>query len=96
MAHTKHHCPATLKPVTVALLTSLASMAMATPPAPTALPTGGSVAAGNATISQSGANLSVNQTTNRGIINWNTFNIGSQATVNFNQPSASAVTLRHL
>ena len=96
MAHTTHHCPATLKPVTAVFLASLASMAMAGPPAPTALPTGGTVAAGTAAISQNAASLTVNQASNKAIINWNTFNIGAQATVNFNQPSASAITLNRV
>jgi large exoprotein involved in heme utilization and adhesion len=46
---------------------------------PTALPTGGQVAAGSAAISQSGAQMDVNQATQRAIINWQSFNIGANA-----------------
>ena len=63
---------------------------------PTALPTGGQVAAGSATISQSGAQMDVNQATQRAIINWQSFNIGANASVNFAQPSASSVVLNRV
>ena len=63
------------------------------PPAATQLPTGGKVVAGQAGITQSAATLNVNQTSNRAAIDWATFNVGSQAQVNFNQPSVSSVTL---
>ena len=50
---------------------------------PNALPTGGTVASGAASISQAGSRLNVLQHTGQAILNWNTFNIGSQAAVNF-------------
>ncbi len=61
-----------------------------------ALPTGGTVSAGTATMATSGAALNVNQTSDRAAINWQSFSIGSNATVNFNQPNASAVTLNRV
>src|SRR6202012_528566 len=55
------------------------------------------VSAGSASISAgSGAVLNVNQASNRAVINWNTFDLGSAAQVNFNQPSAAAVTLNRV
>ena len=66
------------------------------PPAPTQLPTGGKVVAGQAGISQSAATLNVNQTSNRAAIDWATFNVGAQAQVNFNQPGVSSVTLNRV
>ncbi len=66
------------------------------PPAATQLPTGGKVVAGQAGIVQNAATLNVNQTTNRAAIDWATFNVGSQAQVNFNQPSVSSVTLNRV
>ena len=63
---------------------------------PAALPTGGQVAAGSATISQSGARMDVNQATQKAIINWSSFNIGSSASVNFAQPSSSSVVLNRV
>src|SRR5215204_1046923 len=61
------------------------------------LPTGGSVAAGSATIAtpQNGA-LNINQSTNQAIINWNTFSVGNGGAVNFNQPGASSATLNRV
>ena len=37
--------------------------------------------------------LNINQSSNRAALNWQTFNVGSAAQVNFNQPSSSSVTL---
>ena len=72
--------------------------AMAAPPvpAPTQLPTQGQVAAGLASIVQNANTLTVNQASNRAIINWSSFNVGSQATVNFVQPSPSSVALNRV
>ncbi|MCF8159223.1 MAG: filamentous hemagglutinin N-terminal domain-containing protein, partial [Polaromonas sp.] len=63
---------------------------------PTQLPTGAQVTAGSAAVTQAGSKMDVNQTSNRAVINWNTFNVGSQAQVNFNQPSATAATLNRV
>ncbi|MBI1203784.1 MAG: filamentous hemagglutinin N-terminal domain-containing protein, partial [Rhodopseudomonas sp.] len=63
----------------------------------TELPTGGSVAAGSATISSpNSSTLNVNQSTDRAIINWNSFSVGAGGTVNFNQPSAASATLNRV
>ena len=68
--------------------------------APNALPTGGRVVAGNATISQTqnanSASMNINQTSQRAVVNWDSFNVGKNATVNFNQPNSSAVTLNRV
>jgi filamentous hemagglutinin family protein len=72
-----------------------AGAAYAAPPA-TALPTGGQVAAGQAQISTSGSQMTINQATSQAILNWNTFDIGAQASVKFQQPSASAVALNRV
>ena len=63
---------------------------------PSALPTGNVVTSGQVKISQSSATMNVNQSSNNAVISWNTFNIGSQATVNFNQPSSSSNTLNRV
>src|SRR5262245_10581425 len=60
-------------------------------------PEGGVVVGGGATISgQGGANVTVNQTTPRAIINWHTFNIGAGETTQFNQPNSSSVVLNRV
>ena len=60
------------------------------------LPTGGNVVAGTASITQNASVLNINQTTVRAAIDWSTFNVGSAAEVNFNQPSSSSVTLNRV
>ncbi len=64
------------------------------------LPTGGTVAQGNAVIGTPGmANgrntLQINQTSTAAILNWSTFNVGSNGTVSFQQP-ANGVTLNRV
>jgi len=60
------------------------------------LPTGGQVSAGAASISQTSNVMTINQSTNRAAVNWNTFNVGSQATININQPTSSSVLLNRV
>ena len=80
----------------VLALHSTSALAVPLTPALNALPTGGQVAAGKATIQQSGSKMTVNQTTATGILNWKTFTIGSSASVTFNQPNAASVTLNRV
>jgi filamentous hemagglutinin family protein len=61
-----------------------------------ALPTGGTVVGGSATISQSGSNMTINQTTAKMAADWQSFSIGTGSTVTFNQPSASSVALNRV
>ncbi|MBT8541411.1 filamentous hemagglutinin N-terminal domain-containing protein, partial [Polynucleobacter paneuropaeus] len=65
-------------------------------PAANALPTNGQVVAGQANISQTGNVMNINQSTQRAVINWDSFNVGKNATVNFNQPNSSASTLNRV
>ena len=69
--------------------------AFAAPPA-NALPTGGQVVAGSAGIAQAGSRMTITQATDKVILNWNTFNIGSDAAVTFNQPGAGSVALNRV
>lgn len=59
-------------------------------------PIGGSVVEGTAGISHAGSVTNIDQSTNKAIINWQGFSIGVSETVNFNQPSSSAVTLNRV
>ena len=70
--------------------------AQASPPAPGQLPTGGQVVAGQATISQNNAQMNVQQSSANAVVNWQTFNVGSQAQINFQQPSSSAAILNRV
>jgi filamentous hemagglutinin family protein len=60
------------------------------------LPTGGSVAAGQAVIATSGNTMNINQSSQRAVVNWNSFNVGKNATVNFNQPNVNSSTLNRV
>jgi filamentous hemagglutinin family protein len=71
-------------------------------PASNALPTGGQVVAGQTTIgapqstANGGTRMDVHQASAQTIINWQTFNVGSNAHINFNQPNSSAVALNRV
>lgn len=81
------------------LAPSVAAVAQIVAPvvtAPTQLPKDGVVSAGQAVISTSGNTMTVNQSTNRAVINWSGFDIAANATVNFVQPDSSAVTLNRV
>ena len=64
--------------------------------AATALPTGAVVNSGSVSTSTAGAVMSINQTSAKASINWQSFNIGSGATVNIAQPNAKAVLLNRV
>ena len=61
-----------------------------------ASPTGGTVTSGTASISQNGNVTNINQASNKASINWNTFNIAKNETVNFKQPSIDSITLNRV
>ncbi|MDO8300849.1 filamentous hemagglutinin N-terminal domain-containing protein, partial [Lacisediminimonas sp.] len=61
-----------------------------------ALPTGGQLVAGQAVISQLSNQMTVSQGSDKAIINWNTFNIGSAAAVNFQMPSSTSAVLNRV
>ncbi|WP_019561925.1 two-partner secretion domain-containing protein, partial [Caldimonas manganoxidans] len=60
------------------------------------LPTGGQIVAGSGSITQSGTVMTVTQDTAKMAANWQSFSIGQGHTVNFVQPSASAVALNRV
>jgi filamentous hemagglutinin family protein len=59
-------------------------------------PTGGKVVGGTGSISQSGANTVINQQSKLLALDWQTFNVGKDASVLFNQPGASAIALNRI
>ncbi|WP_160170435.1 S-layer family protein [Afipia sp. P52-10] len=76
---------------------SVVAIVASTPSQAQTLPTGGSVAAGTATIATpSPGTLTINQTTNQAIVNWQSFSVGQGNIVNFNQPSAVSATLNRV
>ena len=65
-------------------------------PAANARPTGGIVTAGSASIGTSASTTTITQSTQRTAINWQSFDVGSQQTVDFIQPSSSSVALNRV
>ncbi|MDX1669662.1 MAG: filamentous hemagglutinin N-terminal domain-containing protein, partial [Limnobacter sp.] len=78
----------------LALLISLIGTAAC--PVAYAGPQGGSVAAGSASVVQSGSTVDVNQHTDRAVIDWSSFDVDANEAVNFSQPSASSVILNRI
>ncbi len=86
-----------LGPTRLAALASLAlAVTFGSSQAQNVLPTHGVVTSGAASIGQSGANLSVTQTSPRAIVNWGSFSIGQGNGVTFDQPSASSAILNRV
>ena len=81
---------------TTVVLVLVLSLPAAAQPAPNARPTGGSVVGGAAAISHTGTNTRIDQSSQRAAIDWQSFNVGSQQSVTFSQPSASAVALNRV
>ncbi len=62
-----------------------------------ALPTGGNVVGGSATINYGApGQLDVHQSTDRAVIDWSSFNIGKNATTEFYQPNAGSLTVNRV
>ncbi|MGK5058479.1 YDG domain-containing protein [Janthinobacterium sp. LB2P49] len=61
-----------------------------------AAPTGGQVVAGTASISQQGNSTTIRQSSQQAALNWSGFNVGANETVNFVQPSASALAVNRI
>lgn len=60
-------------------------------------PNGGSVIAGQATIAQTApAQVTITQSTDKAIINWNSFSIGAGEKTRFVQPSSNSITLNRV
>jgi len=81
---------------TVALNTLAFAVMLAFGTGARALPTGGAVAAGGATISTAANAMTVSQSTQNVAINWQGFSIGQGQSVQFVQPSSSAVALNRV
>ncbi len=78
-----------LKGLAVSLMLAFASNAWA-------LPTEGVVSAGGANIASVPGTMTVNQSTQNAVINWQSFNIGQTEAVRFVQPNSSAVALNRV
>ncbi|TAK79143.1 MAG: filamentous hemagglutinin N-terminal domain-containing protein, partial [Gammaproteobacteria bacterium] len=84
------------KKVSSSLWIALAISALA-PTATWALPQDGQVAAGSAAISSPTSNsLHINQTTDKAVINWQSYNVAQQESVHYQQPSSSSISLNRV
>ncbi|NOX91876.1 MAG: filamentous hemagglutinin N-terminal domain-containing protein, partial [Gammaproteobacteria bacterium] len=61
-----------------------------------AAPQGGQVSAGSASIQSSGNITQINQNSQQLVIDWNSFNVGVNESVNFLQPNSSAAVLNRI
>ncbi len=72
-------------------------LALVSPLSMAELPTGLNVVAGQATVTTPTANnMHINQATDKAVLNWQTFNIGSGQSVHFIQPAATSVALNRV
>ena len=69
---------------------------VAAPAQAQSLPSGGSVAAGSATIAAGNQTVTVNQSSQNVVLNWQSFSIGKDNAVVFVQPNSSAVALNRV
>ncbi|MDI9409748.1 MAG: filamentous hemagglutinin N-terminal domain-containing protein [Candidatus Pacebacteria bacterium] len=61
-----------------------------------ALPSGGSVVNGTATITSLGNTTTIRQSTDRSVIDWASFSVGANETVNFEVPTSTSATLNRV
>ncbi len=61
-----------------------------------AAPQGGQVVGGSGSISTSGATTTINQASDKLSLNWQSFNVGKTESVNFVQPSTSAIAVNRI
>ena len=83
-------------PITSACIAVAVVVAVAPSKAQNILPTSGVVTSGAASIRQSGADLTIAQTSPRAIVNWGSFSIGQSNGVTFDQPSSSSAILNRV
>ncbi|GAA0889280.1 YDG domain-containing protein [Rhodanobacter soli] len=89
-------------PVAISAAMPMPRMALPTPPVATAIvsstasPSGGQVTVGSGNISQSGLTTTINQHSQNLSLNWQSFNIGADSTVNFVQPNAQSIAVNRI
>ncbi|CAG9298032.1 two-partner secretion domain-containing protein [Celerinatantimonas diazotrophica] len=60
------------------------------------LPTGGQVVAGQGSIAQADSSMTIHQSSQNMVVNWNSFSIGKQNKVQFVQPGSSSAVLNRV
>ncbi len=61
-----------------------------------ALPVDGVVVAGSASVASGNGSMTINQSSQNVVLNWQSFNIGAAETVNFVQPNSNSVALNRV
>ncbi|HEX7389990.1 MAG TPA: filamentous hemagglutinin N-terminal domain-containing protein, partial [Acidiphilium sp.] len=82
--------------LTAALLAAPRGYAEPPMPAPNTTPQGGQVVGGSASITQGAGSTTITQSSQRAAIDWQSFNVGSNAHVTFVQPNAQAIALNRV
>ena len=84
-------------PIVLWVLTAVASPGVwAQAVAPSALPSGGVVTSGQAQIQTQPSAVIIQQSTPKAIIEWNSFNVGESASVQFQQPGRDSVIFNRI
>lgn len=74
----------------------LAAVHLLVPCLTLALPTDGRVAGSGATLQPTSKSITIQQTTDKAILNWKSFSIAADEAVHFRQPSADAIALNRV
>lgn len=74
----------------------LAAVQLLIPSLTLALPTDGRVAGGGATLQSTSKSITIQQTTDKAILNWKSFSIAADEAVHFRQPSADSIALNRV
>jgi filamentous hemagglutinin family protein len=77
----------------IILFTSFHFISVFAAPPMNELPVNGQLTAGQAVITQQASSMVVNQQSNRAVLSWDSFNIGQNASVSFQQPNNQSVIL---
>ena len=83
-------------PLAQLLLATTALSGLTVPVLAQSLPTGASVAYGNVGFQRSSGTLTINQSSQNAIVNYNAFSIGQRNTVNIVQPNSSSAILNRV
>ncbi|MBU2707994.1 filamentous hemagglutinin N-terminal domain-containing protein [Zooshikella marina] len=86
----------TVKPLVASIRQSILAATLVVPSLVMAAPQNGTVTHGNATITQSGTTTTINQASDRAVIDWQSFNVNKNEKVHFDQPGISAATLNRI
>ncbi|MBU2710575.1 two-partner secretion domain-containing protein [Zooshikella harenae] len=85
-----------VKPLVALIRQSMLAASIVVPTLVMAAPQNGTVTPGDAVINQSGATTTITQFNNRAVIDWQSFNVNKNETVQFKQPNPSATVLNRI